>query len=171
MGAGASVTIQNEMTKPLDASDVATPRGESAKAEVIRLRRMIYDQQRAERLKCAVMGSMLGDAASSTLLWHYDPEKLKELVGYSDALFFPKEHTCDYLKAFQEHGHYNPPSSFSHPSLFLLFLRHTFFAVVEVADTRPCCQRQRFHSGNRHGATGNDSTKFGGQDQCRDSNG
>lgn len=113
MGAGASVTIQNEMTKPLDASDVATPRGESAKAEVIRLRRMIYDQQRAERLKCAVMGSMLCDAASSTLLWHYDPEKLKELVGDSDALFFPKEHTCDYLKAFQEHGHYNTPSSFS----------------------------------------------------------
>ena len=51
MGAGASVQIdettsnilKEETMKPLDASDVATPRGESAKAEVIRLRALIAE--------------------------------------------------------------------------------------------------------------------------------
>ena len=51
MGAGASVQIdentsnvlKEESAKPLDASDVATPRGESAKAEVIRLRALIAE--------------------------------------------------------------------------------------------------------------------------------
>ena len=51
MGAGASVQIdettsnvlKEESLKPLDASDVATPRGESAKAEVIRLRALIAE--------------------------------------------------------------------------------------------------------------------------------
>ena len=90
MGAGASVSMQEEMKKPLDASDVATPRGESAKAEVIRLRKLIYDQQRTQRLKCAVMGSMLCDAASSTLLWNYDVENLKEVVGDKEPFFFDK---------------------------------------------------------------------------------
>ena len=49
MGAGASIQIdektsnmlKEETMKPMDASDVATPRGESAKAEVIRLRALI----------------------------------------------------------------------------------------------------------------------------------
>ena len=40
MGAGASVP-SDELKKPLDASDVATPRGESALAEVRRLRQLL----------------------------------------------------------------------------------------------------------------------------------
>ena len=51
MGAGASIQIdektsnmlKEETMKPIDASDVATPRGESAKAEVIRLRALIAE--------------------------------------------------------------------------------------------------------------------------------
>ena len=43
MGAGASI-VEEELKKPVDASDVATPRGESAKAEVIRLRQLIAAQ-------------------------------------------------------------------------------------------------------------------------------
>jgi len=113
MGAGASVSMQEEMKKPLDASDVATPRGESAKAEVIRLRKLIYDQQRTQRLKCAVMGSMLCDAASSTLLWNYDVENLKEVVGDKEPFFFDKAYIAPYLKSFQEQGCYTTPSSFS----------------------------------------------------------
>ena len=41
MGAGASLQAEEELKKPLDASDVATPRGESAKAEVQRLRALL----------------------------------------------------------------------------------------------------------------------------------
>ena len=40
MGAGASVPA-DELSKPLDASDVATPRGETAVAEVVRLRALL----------------------------------------------------------------------------------------------------------------------------------
>ena len=35
------------MKKPIDASDVATPRGESAKAEVVRLRKLLADKKAA----------------------------------------------------------------------------------------------------------------------------
>ena len=50
MGAGASttssfVTLQEESAKPFDARDCDTPRGESAKNEVMRLRSMITDQK------------------------------------------------------------------------------------------------------------------------------
>eukprot|EP00505_MAST-04D_sp_SCG-Rhode-Island_P006619 Stramenopile-MAST_4_protein_6619 len=55
MGAGASVQIdentsavlKTEAAKPLDASDVATTRGESAKAEVVRLRALIAEQAKS----------------------------------------------------------------------------------------------------------------------------
>ena len=40
MGAGASIP-SDELSKPLDASDVATPRGETAVAEVVRLRALL----------------------------------------------------------------------------------------------------------------------------------
>ena len=42
MGAGASVdSLAAEQAKPLDLSDVLTPRGESVKAELTRLRTLI----------------------------------------------------------------------------------------------------------------------------------
>lgn len=44
MGAGASVgdgVLEAEVARPLDASDVNTPRGESAKQEVVRLRTLL----------------------------------------------------------------------------------------------------------------------------------
>lgn len=41
MGSGASVNLAAERDKPLDLSDVSTPRGESVKAELIRLRAII----------------------------------------------------------------------------------------------------------------------------------
>ena len=47
MGIGASVEqskiVQEETEKPVDASDVDTPRGESAKEEVRRLRKLLSD--------------------------------------------------------------------------------------------------------------------------------
>lgn len=52
MGAGASVSIQDELKKPLDASDVDTPRGETAKAEVVRLRALV-----AEKAKIMAVGA------------------------------------------------------------------------------------------------------------------
>ena len=39
MGSGASVSLQDEVAKPVDASDVASP--EAAKAEVARLRQLL----------------------------------------------------------------------------------------------------------------------------------
>lgn len=47
MGAGASL-VEEELKKPVDASDVATPRGESAKAEVTRLRTLLAEQMPQE---------------------------------------------------------------------------------------------------------------------------
>lgn len=41
MGSGTSVALQEEASRPLDASDVNTPRGESAKQEVMRLRMLL----------------------------------------------------------------------------------------------------------------------------------
>mmetsp|Transcript_64813 Transcript_64813/g.146209 ORF Transcript_64813/g.146209 Transcript_64813/m.146209 type:complete len:184 (-) Transcript_64813:120-671(-) len=41
MGASGSVVLQEEASKPLDASDVDTPRGKSAKEEVARLRKLL----------------------------------------------------------------------------------------------------------------------------------
>ena len=49
MGSGASLTLQNELDKPLDASDVHTPRGMSAVAEVARLRTLLLAQQAEHR--------------------------------------------------------------------------------------------------------------------------
>jgi hypothetical protein len=53
MGGGASIPrLAEELGKPLDASDVNTPRGVSAKQEVERLRRLIHEVQgRAEKIK------------------------------------------------------------------------------------------------------------------------
>ena len=45
MGSGASTTLQNELEKPLDASDVQTPRGVSAVNEVQRLRTLLLAQE------------------------------------------------------------------------------------------------------------------------------
>jgi len=45
MGSGASVDLSAEQTKPLDLSDVLTPRGESVKAELIRLRTLIKNTE------------------------------------------------------------------------------------------------------------------------------
>ncbi|GMI04941.1 hypothetical protein TrVE_jg12149 [Triparma verrucosa] len=42
MGAGASVNLNEEKKKPLDLSDVLTPRGESVKAELVRLRTLLH---------------------------------------------------------------------------------------------------------------------------------
>lgn len=109
MGAAASVTLNDELSKPLDASDVATPRGESAKAEVIRLRKLIFDRQRTEKLKCAVQGAFFCDAASSTLLWHYDVQKLVEVVGDKNPCFLDKENVSSYLASFPDH--YTKPGS------------------------------------------------------------
>ena len=41
MGAGGSVDVSSELEKPLDGADVNTPRGESARAEVVRLRALL----------------------------------------------------------------------------------------------------------------------------------
>ena len=57
MGAGASVVAEEERSRPLDASDVATPRGESALAEVRRLRQLLAAQN---------AGESKGDDASPT---------------------------------------------------------------------------------------------------------
>ena len=111
MGAGASVNLNEELAKPMDASDVATPRGESAKTEVVRLRKMLFDRQRVGRLQNAVLGSIFADAACSSLLWNYDPAGLVELVGDKDPFFFDKAHAASYLKNFMEAGHYTKPGS------------------------------------------------------------
>ena len=41
MGAGASTAVEAELQKPADGSDVNTPRGKSARAEVVRLRGLL----------------------------------------------------------------------------------------------------------------------------------
>ena len=75
MGAGASVQIdestsnvlKEESQKPLDASDVATPRGESAKAEVVRLRALIAENaKKAESAPVAAATAEGGEAAATT---------------------------------------------------------------------------------------------------------
>ena len=146
MGAGASVNLESELQKPRDGSDVATPRGESAKNEVIRLRQMLFSQQRTERLKCAVMGGMLCDAVSSTLLWHYDVEKLKELVGDKEPFFFPKEHLCPYLKPMVEAGHYDKPSSLSPFGEQNLMFIDTMKDVDKTADIDGQAQSDVYYS-------------------------
>ncbi|GMI38632.1 hypothetical protein TrCOL_g12774 [Triparma columacea] len=45
MGSGASVDLVAEQAKPLDLSDVLTPRGESVKAELIRIRTLLRNTQ------------------------------------------------------------------------------------------------------------------------------
>ena len=134
-----------ELQKPRD-EHVATPRGESAKNEVIRLRQMLFRQQRTERLKCAVMGGMLCDAASSTLLWHYDVEKLKELVGDKEPFFFPKEHLCPYLKPMVEAGHYDKPSSLSPFGEQNLMFIDTIKDVDKTADIDGQAQSDVYYS-------------------------
>jgi hypothetical protein len=65
MGAGASInetdqkSLADELAKPLDGSDVATPRGDSAKAEVVRLRQLLLARKTAEE------GAGGADAAAS----------------------------------------------------------------------------------------------------------
>ena len=44
MGGGASTTLKKELDRPLDASDVKTPRGQSALLEVQRLRTLLLAQ-------------------------------------------------------------------------------------------------------------------------------
>ena len=58
MGAGASI-IDEEMKKPLDGSDVATP--ESAKAEVVRLRALLAQQHSGEEGKQGTEDAVPGD--------------------------------------------------------------------------------------------------------------
>ena len=45
MGSGASVDLTAEQAKPLDLSDVLTPRGESVKAELIRIRTLLQNTE------------------------------------------------------------------------------------------------------------------------------
>mmetsp|Transcript_20359 Transcript_20359/g.42454 ORF Transcript_20359/g.42454 Transcript_20359/m.42454 type:complete len:182 (+) Transcript_20359:24-569(+) len=45
MGSGASVNLQEEKSKPLDLSDVMTPRGESIKTELIRVRTLLANTE------------------------------------------------------------------------------------------------------------------------------
>ena len=77
MGAGASVQIdettsnvlKEESLKPLDASDVATPRGESAKAEVIRLRALIAENAKKTEATATTTEEApkeVGDATAET---------------------------------------------------------------------------------------------------------
>ena len=54
-GASASATLDAEVAKPRDASDCNTPRGVSARAEVVRLRAMLSMNLKSAR--------MLGGAA------------------------------------------------------------------------------------------------------------
>ncbi|KAF0698221.1 Aste57867_11148 [Aphanomyces stellatus] len=54
MGAGASVVVQAEAARPLDASDVDTPRGQSAKTEVARLRALLAANNTQEMQQPAV---------------------------------------------------------------------------------------------------------------------
>jgi hypothetical protein len=56
MGSGASSTLHNELEKPLDASDVQTPRGVSALNEVQRLRTLLLAQEAEVR---ACLGAIL----------------------------------------------------------------------------------------------------------------
>lgn len=79
MGAGASVP-SDELEKPLDASDVATPRGESALAEVRRLRQLLAAQAQVQ-----------GAAASSV-----DNESLEVLAAKKTnmAFVFIKPHAA-----------------------------------------------------------------------------
>ena len=68
MGAGASInetdqkSLTDELAKPLDGSDVATPRGDSAKAEVVRLRQLLLARKTAEE---GAGGAGGADAAAS----------------------------------------------------------------------------------------------------------
>ena len=68
MGAGASInetdqkSLADELAKPLDGSDVATPRGDSAKAEVVRLRQLLLARKTAEE---GAGGAGGADAAAS----------------------------------------------------------------------------------------------------------
>ena len=55
MGAGGSTAVSTEQGKPLDASDVDTPRGVSAKDEVKRLRTLLsqYDPEELRATEAA----------------------------------------------------------------------------------------------------------------------
>ena len=48
---GAAASVQAELKKPIDASDVATPRGESALAEVKRLRALLAEESKTMESK------------------------------------------------------------------------------------------------------------------------
>ena len=74
MGAAASVSLTDdtknvlntEATKDLNAADVDTPRGESAKAEVIRLRALLkerYDLEQAAATAAAAAEAAPAEAA------------------------------------------------------------------------------------------------------------
>ena len=76
-GAAASVSLTDdtknvlnaEATKDLDAKDVDTPRGESAKAEVIRLRTLLkerYDSEQAAAAAAAAAAAPAEAAAAET---------------------------------------------------------------------------------------------------------
>ena len=60
MGAAASSSpsVLAEALKPLDASDVATPRGESAKAEVVRLRALLAEHTKQDPALAPVPGAV-----------------------------------------------------------------------------------------------------------------
>lgn len=64
MGSGASIasTIDEESKRPLDASDVATPRGASALEEVKRLRQLLADSSQSNK---GDGGSALGQRRAS----------------------------------------------------------------------------------------------------------
>jgi hypothetical protein len=63
MGSGASVDLVAEQAKPLDLSDVLTPRGESVKAELIRIRTLLHNTQfePADAEPAAEVGGSVGE--------------------------------------------------------------------------------------------------------------
>ena len=69
MGAGASVAqetkdvLATESAKDLTAADVNTPRGESAKAEVIRLRKLLKDHCATDEAAAAPAEAAPAEAA------------------------------------------------------------------------------------------------------------
>ena len=122
MGGGLSsidLDLENELKKPMDGSDVATPRGESAKNEVIRLRKIFYEQSRTSRLESAVLGAFLADAASQALQWNYQihPDKMEivqqEEGQSSPILFFPPSEQSNRFFNSTKYPNYYNQGSFS----------------------------------------------------------
>ena len=100
MGAASSVTadrlimrvVHDEIERPLDAADVDTPRGESAKQEVRRLRGMIEERTLGEDARELKKSFDAFDADGSGEI---DAEELGELV---------RQWVCPHRRAAARNG-------------------------------------------------------------------